>query len=155
MTFRSYRASEQKIREIWDQSHLSQAELDENNNFKPIDIEKVIKHSRKSITKIPIVVLGSNTWYGSVPLENFTEEMVDYVFPLAVFKFLDTNTKKEELIEVFEGSLYFWFNKIESNKFVFRFAIDGDVDTNEGWGLDFSLILFNKRIYDNIQKTKR
>ena len=161
MAYRSYRVSSGKIRDIWDQATINQIELDKNNNFKPIDVQEVIKHSRKSITKIPIVVLGSNTWYGSLTLKNFTEEMIDYVYPLAVFKFIDPNVNMRDILnngdtfEVFEGLLYYWFNKIDDSNYVLRFAIDGSLDTDEQWNLDFSLIFYNKRLYNNVQKTKK
>jgi len=153
MVYKSFNARTRKLNTIWQQAEINNTELTENNNFKPITVEEVISSINKIITRVQLIEPPDNIWFGSVSLEGFTEQMLEYVYPVAVFKATDPNISTKD-IEIFDGSLYYWFNKINENTYFLRFAVDANIDL-ASFGLNFSLVFFNKRIYDNLQKSKQ
>jgi len=153
MVFRSFTASSRKINTIWQQAEISNKLIKDNNEFKIIDIEESVSTINKLMIKIPVKENATGNWFGSVELQNFTKQMLEYVYPIAIFNLTNRALSTKD-IGIFDGSLYYWFNRINDNTYFFRYAVDSSLDTNESFVLNFSLIFVNKRIYDNLQKSK-
>lgn len=150
--YKSFLTETRKLEQIWKRSEKNRAILEANNNFKPIDVRHIIYHSQKPFIKFNVLERETSIWYGNIPIHNANEQIIENIYPVATFVFRDQGIPTAE-VPIIDGKFYWWWHKITETSFILRFAVDSNLDTSEPWDLNLDLIIYNRQVFDNIQKS--